>query len=392
VKRVYTDGPTAWGNWRAADEGAPALGAYEAALYTDAHVTGQVRDGLGPYQLLNPIDTTRLYGRRGLSVGVVLRVEQHLDPPMPTPEDMSRTSTAHYLGGASTSDQIACLLALALGVRFRSGGETRTFALDDPDPRGRPLYATHRTPALAPPDRHSVIPAASGRTVLLDDAISMLTLLPTLEPDAATQVLRSARLYRQALWIADEDAELAWLLLVSALEVGATHWAAGRDTPAARLQHALPDLADVLRSAGGDRLVEQAAPTIAAHTRPTARFVDFVTTFAADPPVDRPDPWAQVDWSKLKKIASKVYGYRSAVLHAGHPMPGPMLEVPWQGDMAHPIERPLGLGSAHGSTTWAPSDLPINLNTFAVLTRQAVLGWWVDLARGVAASGRGDRT
>jgi hypothetical protein len=120
---MTTEGPTAWANWRAARAGTPTLGAYEAALHTDAHVTGEVRDGLDPYRLFHPVDTAMLLDGRGLGVGAVLRVEQHLDQLPPAPEDMVRTSTDHFLGNATTTDQIACLLSLALGVRFRSGGE-----------------------------------------------------------------------------------------------------------------------------------------------------------------------------------------------------------------------------------------------------------------------------
>lgn len=137
---------------------------------------------------------------------------------------------------------------------------------------------------------------------------------------------RAARLYRQALWVADDDPELAWLLLVSAVEVGATQWAGRRGEPAARLDVTMPDLAALLRDVGGAALLDQVAPHLAPLTKATARFLAFVAEFGSEPPPRRPEPdWARVDWSRLKRAAGQVYGYRSAVLHADHPMPGPLL-------------------------------------------------------------------
>jgi hypothetical protein len=40
-------------------------------------------------------------------------------------------------------------------------------------------------------------------------------------------------------------------------------------------------------------------------------------------------------------------------------------------------ERPLGLSSTAGNTTWLASETPIRLHTFAHLTRGAILNWWV---------------
>jgi hypothetical protein len=107
----------------------------------------------------------------------------------------------------------------------------------------------------------------------------------------------------------------------------------------------------------------------------------FVTTFGGEAPPGRPEyKWTQVDWARLKKAVGQVYAYRSAVLHAGEPMPSPLLKVPWQGDMAHASERPLGMGTAHGSTTWAAKDLPMHLHVFAGITRCALIAWWARLA------------
>jgi len=43
------DGPLGQVNWRAIGAGVPAAGAWEFAFYSDAHVTGEVLERLGPF-------------------------------------------------------------------------------------------------------------------------------------------------------------------------------------------------------------------------------------------------------------------------------------------------------------------------------------------------------
>ncbi len=48
-------GPLCYENWRALDLGRDLKDAYELPLFTDAHVTGELTEGYGPYQFLNPV-------------------------------------------------------------------------------------------------------------------------------------------------------------------------------------------------------------------------------------------------------------------------------------------------------------------------------------------------
>jgi hypothetical protein len=57
-------------------------------------------------------------------------------------------------------------------------------------------------------------------------------------------------------------------------------------------------------------------------------------------------------------------------------MPAPLCEPPHMFDDGVPSERPLGLGSAAGSATWRPKDLPMHLHTFAYVVRGTLLAWW----------------
>src|SRR2546429_613393 len=48
-------GPIGFENWRAAQAGANVESGAEVPLFTDAWITGEISDGLGPYLLLNTI-------------------------------------------------------------------------------------------------------------------------------------------------------------------------------------------------------------------------------------------------------------------------------------------------------------------------------------------------
>src|SRR6266404_5381596 len=49
-------GPDGWENWRAFERGEPGQGeTVEFSYYTDSHLTAEVRQDLGPYELLNTV-------------------------------------------------------------------------------------------------------------------------------------------------------------------------------------------------------------------------------------------------------------------------------------------------------------------------------------------------
>ena len=88
----------------------------------------------------------------------------------------------------------------------------------------------------------------------------------------------------------------------------------------------------------------------------------------------------RLDWRKqnLKKVLRKVYRYRSRALHEGVPFPDPMLGPPFRLKAKEAgSEVPLvGGGSYSMGATWVRKDVPLNLNTFHYITRNALLNWW----------------
>ena len=267
-------GPEIWRNWKACDQNLPPSDGYEVALYTDAHIVGGPDAGsLGPYQLFNALGRRPDAGPGVLGVGIVARVHWHLpDEPSPDPNgpDRPTKSSADHWIGTTLDDQLACLLSLTMGARFRSGGQIRRFGPDaSADPAGRPEFWDHKPPAVTSPGRGSVIPDVAGAQVNLDDAALRLASFPALTGLQATAVLRAARQYRQAMWIADDDCELAWLLMISAVETAASHWHPKGNEPSMQLSDQHPELAALLEQRGGKELLAEAARLIPLN-RPTA--------------------------------------------------------------------------------------------------------------------------
>jgi len=84
-----------------------------------------------------------------------------------------------------------------------------------PDGFERPVLP----PPRALPFQSGGIPMLPGvsRTVRLTDSLPYLEIYPHLELDDAMPLLRAARAYERALWIADGEPQTSWLLLIGAV-------------------------------------------------------------------------------------------------------------------------------------------------------------------------------
>jgi hypothetical protein len=367
-------GPLAYEYWRAFNAQAPTCGAMEWALFTDAWITGDDPITDGPFRLLNT------GGGRGRGTvdrpAVALRIEL-MEPGEPDLSDMDRTVVDRYHGGG-INDEVAALLALSLGIRMQAGRVIRRF---DPggDPRGRPCeWLDVSDPVFLRDSQIPVIHRAMG-THCLNDA-RLLTTLPDLQSNDAVALVRAARLYQDAMWVAESQPHLAWLMFVSSVEVAAQHWHTADVLPGALLEDVKPDLHARLVAAGGEELAESVAAEIAHLFGSTRKFVSFVLAFLPDPPPIRPPEFAQHSWSseRMKRSMRKIYDWRSRALHDGTPFPVPMCDPPWgYGDSSGPPpEIPAGLSQRTLGATWRTADTPMLLHSFEYIVRNALLKWW----------------
>lgn len=367
--------------WGAAD----ATGSgWEALLYTDASLHGlDVMRDLGPFQLLLSY-ADLMHPGTVASPRLVLRARYSLPPPdYGTPMPVLSANAFWWLN-LELDEQLACLLSLTLGIRMRSGGRVRRFYRGK-DPAGKPDHLAHQAPTLPLFRPHaSVYPQLPGLQVSLQAALSHLQLVPRTPPDATSAVLRAARHYATALWIVDDDPEQAWLQLVTAAEVAATHHQ--RDDADAvdlfRRNRAGAKAAALIEAgATAPDLLRQIAEVFKDNMRATGRFLTFFKDFQPPAPLERPrNERACLEWTpkNLGIALGQVYELRSRLLHDGRPFPFPLLQPP-AGETDLPAERPVQDAYGVGTMAWTANDLPMYLPTFAYIVRWSLLSWWRSL-------------
>jgi hypothetical protein len=175
-------------------------------------------------------------------------------------------------------------------------------------------------------------------------------------------------------------------MLVSAVETAAVEWAS-ETTPVDQLKMALPKIAKIISESNCPTLLEPIAKELNRLTRATKRFVDFVVTFAPQPPTDRPEPFMQFSYgpTDLEAAMKLIYDHRSRSLHEGIAFPAPMCGAPKYAANASKTaflvqEKPLGLGMYTKNASWKVEQTPMLLNTFEHIARGALLNWWRSLA------------
>ena len=316
-----------WFKKRESQANSVAPEVYEYNIYSDARVTGQVQRSDWPYAFLNTVPTH--IASSTIHTAMVLRTEMHADFESP---ELSRTNETMYHGG-SFEDEIVALASLCLGIRLASGGMSRMFRRTN-DPYGQPREWDRKPkPHFEFHKYGSVLPDVRGQRSL--ESLTRIESILHVEPIRYTSLVRSCNLYRDALWISESDPNIAWLLLIAALETGANDTFHVHSTPSSsyevfKMQY--PDLNTRLERVGGVTHVTEVAEAIGDTLKATRKFIDFVMRFKPEPPELRPEGenlqfrWTQ---SNFKKMLSTVYKYRSRSLHGGTPFPAPMLMPPF---------------------------------------------------------------
>ncbi|MFJ6688294.1 hypothetical protein [Streptomyces sp. NPDC091294] len=362
--------PWSWNARHFVDRGCPRTGGSEFLLYSDSGATGGLEAACPPYVLTNCIGQPE-NGRLAPVIAVYL--DDH--SPDFDVQPMDKTDTEGWLN-LSLDDEIACLISVVAGVRLRSGGAVRRFTAEPTD-RGTPGFYAHRVPDWTAATR-PIYP--TPRTFPLEPLADWMNRYLALGREDAVALVRAARQFRDALWVADTDPELAWLLLVSAVEVIAGREALRDVAPAERLRQEMPALTEQLLAAGGDAHLEAVAEQLVSIVKATARFMSCMDKYRPDAPEIRPEEYAQVDWEwpRLKKAINLIYRFRSERLHGGVPFPQPMCYPPMTSGAALD-ERPSGLAAAAGNASWMARDLPMHLHTFGYIVRGCLLNWWRSL-------------
>ena len=347
----------------------------EFPLYTDSHITGELNDGIGPYKFLNMI--SGINGPGKICDAITLRIFWYVN-------DQSayeiKTDTSKYHGGWVT-DEVAALVSLRLGIRVKAGKMTRIYDSHSDEYFGTPRSAREKPPEAKIGLRGPVLPSVV-KTVNITNLKEIYS-LSSLNEEQYIALVRSSRMYQEALWVAENNPELAWLMLVSSLETAACQWSSEEDTDIERLRFSKPKLAKILFEAGGDDLVEKVASEIVHTLGATSKFIKFCLNYFPEPPEDRPEEWARVKWSKtgFRAILNKIYNYRSAALHGGTPFPAPLCGPPDSVSKEAGIAEKgvLALATHTLGGSWKSEDLPISMNAFQIFVNGVLNNWWCSL-------------
>ena len=225
-----------------------------------------------------------------------------------------------------------------------------------------------------------VLPTCGGQHSLMP--LEQLATYPDMDARVAIGVIRAARLYQDALWVAESEPNLAWIMLVSAVEAAANRWQTSIDEPLLRLRSANPDLVEYLDSTNVEGLVERIAAEFADGTRSTRKFVEFLMAHLPPPPLPRPVEREQIAWddTEMRRAFRVIYGHRSKALHDGIPFPAPLCRpVSRIGGNGVVAERPLFIRASEMGGTWLAKDVPMFLHTFEYIARHAIAKWWQTL-------------
>ncbi len=370
-------GTDAWRNWNAYDDGKAEIENVDDELHSDRRFDGGPTT-FGPYTLSIFVrsDRSDAPGRVGPAVRLHVGVHDHLIPDVVVGGQLVKANSDAYHGGDS-SDEVAALVSLALGVRLRVAGTAQMSLIHENNESHTPIYL--EVPTLAHPGRPDweSVPAARTRPADLTKTGRLAT-FPNIDEKAQVELVRAARAYATGLWWANEDPNLAWLQLVTAVETGATYRQKATAEPTTLVEQLWPELWSALKPAN-QPIRAEVAELLADQIRATRRFLDFLNDLAPEPPEVRP-PFGELAWGNMEGHARLIYRHRSKALHTGKPFPLPMLEEPRTEENGATQEVPYGLNSGGLGGVWDAKEAPMLLSTFEFIARGALLAWWDEMA------------
>jgi hypothetical protein len=284
--------------------------------------------------------------------------------------------------GESLHEEILSFASLVLGSRLVSGGTFREFSTDTLD-FGRPdgMWCGNANTGHASSRGHARAPRLLGQRDLTQLAPRFARFRDAARPLSAMTVARVARLFRTAAWYAEVEPDVAWVLLVSALEKAAAAWDLSKHdrTQVFRAEHS--DLARRVEACGPD-LLDSVAELVVNRRTLGKRLQEFIATHCEAPSGTRqPGGVGSVNWTpqSLREIGKFAYDARSKYLHEGKPFPPAVSEPPLpmpENNSVRWTQRPcIGLAQVQASGRWATGDLPILLDAFFHVAQNSLSNW-----------------
>ena len=345
------------------------IAVYEFVIYSDSTFSAEVVNGK-VYSFLNmlpPHDDI-------VSPSITVRANWFVDIKN-TIHSGTSSYTDDFHGGWFT-DEIAALVSLKLGVRAHGGSIIRTFDYDNSE-FGEPRADLSPCPILTKSRRASIVPGVSKNIAI--NTLDAINDIGNLNENNFNSLIKAARNFQNSLWICESSPNLAWLMIVSALETAAVQWDTNKQSSIEKFKHSKPELYKILDNQKYRELIPIIANEFSSTFGVSKKFLDFCLAFLPDEPEVRPVV-GKINWSKggLRKIFNTIYSLRSKALHTGQPFPEPMSSPPFQYDgIAESAVIGITLSTLGG--TWTPKDAPVNLNTFIYMAHSILNKWWDSL-------------
>jgi len=358
-------------NRKLLSEGAAVISIVEFIIYSDSRFTGQVTDEES-YSFLNMIPLSH----DDVVPSITIRANWSVDISK-TVFSGAEPYTSDFHGGWYT-DEIAALISLKLGVRAHSGTVTREYNYYTPE-HGQPRAEQSPPPPFSSKNKPLIIPFCKKNIGIAE--LKEVNNIHHLNETDFNYLIRAARSFQDSLWICESSPNLAWLLMVSALETAAQQWDQNKGNNIDKFKESKPELFDILDNNQYKNLIPIISDEFSSTFGAGKKFRDFCIEFLPDEPRERPEH-GRIKWKKqeLKDIFIKVYNLRSIALHTGQPFPAPMCTAP---DTHFGISE-MGVTALASSTlggTWTPKEAPINLNIFFHMTHSILNKWWDSLYR-----------
>ena len=359
----------------------------EYPLYTDAQrIIGEINNQQFPYALLNPIVD---YQQAAVLPRIVLRIFDYIDY-----EEDSKNAAKIALSKSTKSnfetytslglaEEISVLISLILGIRLKPGKKNRSFAPKSKNKFGSILnLGSHENPApnrvfySVPKIPNAIRYKSKEKAVFLGKTQEYLShLIKIKDKNNYAALIRSAKLYSNALWICETDPDNAWLLLVSAIETASNAWKKEKYDKIKLFREHHKELAKLLDDSCSNKLIiKKIAEKL--YSPAQKKFIDFIKTFHKKPK-NTSLKSGKINWNEYESILKQIYNLRSLTLHTGQPFPPEMSEHPFLKNKM--LEKPISGLTFIGETIITPKDQPILLWRFEDIVRKSLLKWLLSL-------------
>ena len=323
---------------------------WEYQVTADAYIVGDV--SYGPYRFR--VWEIGIDKKEGDDRWLCLRVEHRM-----TSDDdrfWEAASRQGFYHGGGVPDEIVSLACLFLRRRLRLGRVVRM--------RDDPIMIDRHGRANGWIDR-ALVSGQSDLTVLRE----WFPLVEGLRSALHQRFILAVKHYQQALHLIEDSPQIAYLSLVSAIEILSGDFDIGQPT-LADYDANLGLLVGQIQDQDLRRQIENRILRLQRFIG--RRFVAFVEAYLDQTFWDEPDRAEQgrVDPSELRRLLKRVYGQRSKTLHEGEPFPATIERPPLQAE-----EIPSGYSVAVGERLWDQADFVPHPHFFERLVRHVLLNY-----------------